>query len=524
MLDRTHGRQVDCQPMVADTAEQTHGGASRAEQILRLMPSPALLFAVATGGVMAAINVAKGFQDPDYFWHFTTGKLIVSTGSIPSTDPFSFTWAGQPWTLHEWLSEVLIYLLVTAFGQLGSLIVFGILPALIFGVLIHALRRQGVGLLAIGVAVGIGAWSVVPYVTLRPQAVSWLLLAVLVSFLWSLSSAHPRRVLWLLPLFALWANLHGLYVVGLGVVGVYALFTFAGRTPMAPAWRWVLGAGIGAFLASALTPAGPLGLLYPLRYLGIGGGAGAWGLKNIQEWQSPNFHDPANLGLLALIIAVALVGRRAAPGWLTFLAYLAGPCPGGDSEHADSRGLRRSDLSLAFDAWLRDRPDAAARPSYAPSLALARRLMETLLTVVVIVAAALIAVPSSPGAQHLRRHRASISRWPPSTSSSSTDPSLNVLAEYGWGGYVIYRLHDKGGRVFVDGRNDMYSEKVLEDYSAIRNADDGWQALARSYGVQALLFPPDVPLVRGAAQSAGWCQAYRDATQVLLLAACSPGS
>ena len=129
-------------------------------------------------------------------------------------------------------------------------------------------------------------------------------------------------MLWLLPLFALWANLHGLYVVGLGVVGVYALFTFAGRTPMAPAWRWVLGAGIGAFLASALTPAGPLGLLYPLRYLGIGGGAGAWGLKNIQEWQSPNFHDPANLGLLALIIAVALVGRRVAPGWLTFLAYL----------------------------------------------------------------------------------------------------------------------------------------------------------------------------------------------------------
>ena len=510
--------------MVADTAEQTHGGASRAEQILRLMPSPALLFAVATGGVMAAINVAKGFQDPDYFWHFTTGKLIVSTGSIPSTDPFSFTWAGQPWTLHEWLSEVLIYLLVTAFGQLGSLIVFGILPALIFGVLIHALRRQGVGLLAIGVAVGIGAWSVVPYVTLRPQAVSWLLLAVLVSFLWSLSSAHPRRVLWLLPLFALWANLHGLYVVGLGVVGVYALFTFAGRTPMGRAWRWVLGAGIGAFLASALTPAGPVGLLYPLRYLGIGGGAGAWGLKNIQEWQSPNFHDPANLGLLALIIAVALVGRRVAPGWLTFLAYLGVAMALVALRNTPIAAVFAVPvLALGVDGWRKGRRETAARPAYAPSLALARRSMETLLAGVVIVAAALIAVPHAPGAQI----SADIAKRFPVAAVDQlerTDPSLNILAEYGWGGYVNYRLHDKGGRVFVDGRNDMYPEKVLEDYSAIRNADEGWQALARSYGVQALLFPPDVPLVRGAAQSAGWCQAYRDAAQVLLLAACSPGS
>ena len=135
---------------------------------------------------------------------------------------------------------------------------------------------------------------------------------------------------------------------------------------------------------------------------------------------------------------------------------------------------------------------------------------------------ALIAVPHSPGAQI----SADIAKRFPVAAVDQlerTDPSLNVLAEYGWGGYVIYRLHDQGGRVFVDGRNDMYSEKVLEDYSAIRNADDGWQALARSYGVQALLFPPDVPLVRGAAQSAGWCQAYRDATQVLLLAACLRG-
>ncbi len=62
-----------------------------------------------------------------------------------------------------------------------------------------------------------------------------------------------------------------------------------------------------------------------------------------------------------------------------------------------------------------------------------------------------------------------------------------MLADYGWGGYVIHELYQSGGRVFVDGRNDMYDQQVLEDYDAIKNADPGWEALADRYGVEALL-------------------------------------
>jgi hypothetical protein len=99
-------------------------------------------------------------------------------------------------------------------------------------------------------------------------------------------------------------------------------------------------------------------------------------------------------------------------------------------------------------------------------------------------------------------------------------PDANVLAEYGWGGYVIWRMHDTGGRVFVDGRNDMYDQRILEDYSAIRDADPGWEALAREYGVEAMLVAETSTIGRGAAQLAGWCVAYSDADQVLLLPEC----
>jgi hypothetical protein len=65
----------------------------------------------------------------------------------------------------------------------------------------------------------------------------------------------------------------------------------------------------------------------------------------------------------------------------------------------------------------------------------------------------------------------------------------------------------------------MYSEQILNDYSLLRNADDGWQQLLDRYDVQAILLPPDAPLVR-AAPAAGWCEAHRDSVAVLLLQTC----
>ena len=99
-------------------------------------------------------------------------------------------------------------------------------------------------------------------------------------------------------------------------------------------------------------------------------------------------------------------------------------------------------------------------------------------------------------------------------------PDANVLSEYGWGGYVISRMHESGARVFVDGRNDMYSQQVLEDYTAIRAADPGWEDLAAKYGVEAILLPPETTLTRGPAADAGWCEVLRDEREVLYLRSC----
>lgn len=102
----------------------------------------------------------------------------------------------------------------------------------------------------------------------------------------------------------------------------------------------------------------------------------------------------------------------------------------------------------------------------------------------------------------------------------AVDPDARVLAAYGWGGYVISELYPDGGRVFVDGRMHKYAPDVIDDYDAIVTADPSWGRKIEQYGVEAILLKPEAVLVKGIAQAHGWCEAYRDETQVLLLRDC----
>ena len=473
----------------------------------RWLPSPVLIHAGVVVVILAAVSVVKGLGDPDYYWHVTAGELIARSG-VPNVDPFSFTWFGQPWTPHEWLSELLMHALVAGIGPTGALVLFGGLAGVAIGVMAVALSRGGLRTLTVVLPATLAALVFLPYVTARPQAISWLLLAIELVLLMSLRADRPARSLLLIPLFVAWANLHGLYVIGLGVAGAYLLFTVLGRTPMSGARGWMLAATGGAGLASMLTPAGPAGLLYPFRYVD----GSDWGLANIQEWQSPDFHDPAHVAFLGLIVAVAVAGR-AGPGWLRFLSYvgiLMGLVALRNAPLAALLALPT--LAYTLDPVLPHRTEARERPA---SVAVGRRVIELAVAAGVAAAAWIILVPPDADTAVLD---AANEAFPVEAIEllAESDPDARVVVEYGWAGYVINQLYQTGGLVFVDGRNDMYPEAILEEYSAIRAADPGWEAIVDRYDAEWLLFPPATAITRDAAIRAGWCEAYRDEKQVLL--------
>jgi hypothetical protein len=485
----------------------------RAAAALRWLPPPSALLILTVGAVLVAVVFAKGIRDADYFWHVTAGRLIATTGSIPNTDPFSFTWGGQPWTPHEWLSELMLYVLVSGPGPAATLVVFGLIGAGVAAVTGWLLLRLGARPFAVGAGLALLAWVMAPYLTVRPQAVSWLMLALLLSALALIRPPQRRWMLALGPFFALWANLHGLWVVGLGVVGLYGLFTLAGRTPMSAA-RWWVAAGVTLCLAgSMVTPAGPAGILYPLRYVD----AGDWGLANIQEWQSPNFHDAGHLGLLALVVALVVTGGRRAPGWMVALSWIGMVMALVSMRNSPVAAILAAPaLGLGFEDWLRSRSRARqGRRELRPAIQLTRRLMEVGAALAIVAVAFGVARPAGGSLVREGDYPAA-----GATRLAEAHPGVRVIGEYGWGGYLIFRLSEGGGRVFIDGRNDMYSQAILDDYSTIRDADPGWEAIADAYEADAILFPPGYTIAKVADQSDAWCEAYRDAHQVLLLRSC----
>src|SRR5262245_60382623 len=157
----------------------------------------------------------------DFWWHLKAGEVIVTTGSIPRRDLFSFTALDSASVPHCWLAESLYYL-VYSLGGLPCLILFNTALLLVAFLLVYRLclesgesRRLGI------VAALLAAASLALFSGMRPHVFSFVLFAY---FYWVLSGFRQRRRdwLWTLPLsMALWVNLHGAFVVGLGLFAIY---------------------------------------------------------------------------------------------------------------------------------------------------------------------------------------------------------------------------------------------------------------------------------------------------------------
>jgi hypothetical protein len=452
--------------------------------------------------LFATLAAAKSLDDPDFFWHVKAGELIVTTASLPSVDPFSFTWAGRQWIPHEWLGEAILFLVDRAGGWTALQLVWSFLAGTLVATIGVTLVRRRVSAGSAIAALVVGGLVILPYVTLRPQIFSWLFIAVLIAILLALTPTR-RWLLFAIPvLFVVWVNVHGLWTAGIGILGIYVVAALLGRTPMSRSRGALLASTAAALVALIVTPNGLDGLLYPLRYVE----GGDWGLENISEWQSPNFHDVLHWPLLAMLLALALTGSGWNPGWLRIATWLGVAGALYAFRLAPVAGvLGTISIGLALDDLTGSRQRLTP-----PRFVNARRMA--------IVGALLIGALVGWASYATRPHVLNADIYPIQAVEQlqRTRPDARVFAHYGWGGYVIWALHDAGGRVFVDGRNDMYSQQILEDYSRIAAAEGDWRGLLDSYEVSAIIVPPDSYLAAALRSDPTWCSADRSPTAVLL--------
>lgn len=173
-----------------------------------------------------ALATAGNVADPDLWMHILTGQTILGTGHIPRFDGYSYSAAGMPWHNHEWLAQAA---LAISYAHLG-----------VFGLKLLKILCASITILALAIGISasrasgrvqrltliITAVALAPEMQFRPQLFTFMMLSVVMALI-AIEVYRGGATLWpLIPLFALWANLHGGYTIGLGamIVAVAVLF------------------------------------------------------------------------------------------------------------------------------------------------------------------------------------------------------------------------------------------------------------------------------------------------------------
>ncbi|MBI2774024.1 MAG: hypothetical protein HYX56_05995, partial [Chloroflexi bacterium] len=358
--------------------------------------------------------------------------------------------------------------------------------------------------------------------TERPELFGAVLFAALVLLL---QVPGERPLFAIAPLLILWANVHGSFALGSGLVALIAIHGLATDQPLR---RGYLVALAGALLSLVLTPAGLGTLTTPGIHLFDPP-------REIQEWAIPDPRTPAGAlwaFLLAATIATAalspfpararevllivpvallsLIAIRHAPLFaIAATPYLAARLPEvamaiaraatGDGAspavaYATAAGSKRTTLKEVVDK---------ARPSGGAGATAERRQDPRPLAFAAISGALLIGgiviAPREPNA----------TTFPVAALASL--PQDGLLNEYDWGGWLIWR----GVPVFIDGRLVPYRDRVLRDYETVVGAKPGWRDVIARDGVRWLLLRPSQPAaVR--AQQLGWRVVSRSAYHVLI--------
>jgi hypothetical protein len=480
--------------------------------MIRRIFTPSLLDVFFAALLLTAFAHQEGLRsllaDGDTGWHIRTGELVLATGHAPVVDPFSFSRPREPWFAWEWLADVAFAITWRWRGLAGVAALAGSVLALAATLLLANILRHGCGLW-LGVAVTMAAVSASSlHYLARPHVFSILFYT---AGLWALEEDRARRGyrLWLLvPMTALWANLHGGFTAWLATLGLLVVLSAVERD-WQKARRYGCLAGLCA-LASLANPYGWQLHAHIARYLNS-----SWIVDHVQEFQSPRIRSEGMLVFAVLLLAAVAMAARAdrfsallviAWGFMAlrsarhvpFFAIVAAPVVASGIARYWARAAARANAHAPvriFWATAQEFGRGARISLWLPAAAAA-----------VVMAAPAVGFPDSIFPV------AAVDRNLGQLTPLAAMP--RVLTSDQWADYLIFRLYPRQ-RVFFDGRSDFYGAALGADYRTLLAGEKPWRELLERYQFDLALLPHDWALSTSLEREAGWHRVYEDAVAVL---------
>jgi len=220
--------------------------------------------------VLASTAFIFGFhliEDWDFLWHLKTGEIIFQNGP-PKTDLYSFTASGEEWIDAQWLFQLIIYLIYRWSGFAGQSWALAFLVLILWSLIWKLVRDDNIFPVMFPLCL-LSLWAMSPRFQLRPEMFSYIFTALFLLLLEKYRSGSGK--IFLLPVLQLlWANLEGLWPIGLVIISAYFVqelfenyfFRLKNSNP-SPGRLFIIL--ILCIFASIITPYHFKGFIFPLQ-------------------------------------------------------------------------------------------------------------------------------------------------------------------------------------------------------------------------------------------------------------------
>lgn len=483
----------------------THGKLGLLKQAFSF---PAMLGGLLVTGVFVTRH---NFEvDPDLWWHLKVGEGILTTHRWPTTDPYSFTAAGQSWLAYEWLGDVFFAAVARAGGlQALQALFIALGAAIILALYAYATLRARNSKAAFVAATVLLVLAAANF-NLRPQMLGYLFLVLTLIALEKFRQG-ASRMLWLLPpLFLLWINTHGTWEIGLAVISLFWLCGLKeirfGSIEMHAWTPWERQRLSLIFLLCLMvipiTPYGTQLAAYPFEVAS----SLPLNLSKVQEWQPMPLNSFGPKLFLTLILGTIAAQFVLQAKWRLEDVLLF--------------------LGASFMAFVHARFMLIFVPFFIPVFAITlarwvpgykREKDPYWLNALLLAAMALGMVHYFPSLKKTEENVAE--KFPVGAVAYLNEHPVPeaMFNAYGFGGYLVYSRGDKH-KVFIDGRGELYEHAgVFADYLHVTLMEPGVLGILRNYGIQSCLVGRDDPIAVLLTALPEWKRVYADQVSAIFV-------
>lgn len=471
---------------------------ARALLVAMLCAAPALVCFLSCAPACVA--------DPDLGWHLRTGEWILQHHAFPHVDIFSRFGAGKPWQAYSWLFELFLLKLYQWFHLDGVMVYMGIMLTAIAAAVYRMMSRLQPDFTRSAIVTTAVMTALSRLYTPRPWLFTILFFVLEIDILMQARrTGRSRALLWLPPLFALWANIHIQFINGLIVLGVAAAEPLLARwwkpcshrLPTRSLWI-ILAASVAA---TCLNPYG-VGIYKIAHDLAAQSGV----LNTISEMRSLPFRSVSDFVLLFLVLAAVgvLVRYHRFFPFETLLLVMG--------VIISFRSQRDIWFISVIAAIILAEGLPSASPSEQPRSSWSWQMVTLTATALFVVAGALLSHLSNARLEDRLAQQMPVGAVKAVQQRQYAGALYNT---YGWGGFLIWNLRQP---VSIDGRAAFYGDERIDRSIATWDGGPDWSSDPDLKSAGIVIAPVKTALAQLLRMDPRFALAYQDKVAVVFVA------